>query len=62
MQDTLTIRLDSELKQAAEKAAAERDETLSQVIRKALRDYIVGIAQSKRLPIHNTYTGRRRAR
>lgn len=40
MQDTLTIRIDAALKQEAEKKAAERDETLSQVVRRALRNYV----------------------
>ena len=40
MQDTLTIRVDARLKREAEKKAAERDETLSQVVRRALRDYV----------------------
>jgi hypothetical protein len=40
MQDTLTIRIDAALKQEAEKKAAGRDETLSQVVRRALRNYI----------------------
>jgi hypothetical protein len=40
VQDTLSIRIDATLKQEAEKKAAERDETLSQVVRRALRDYV----------------------
>lgn len=40
MQDTLTIRIDAGLKRKAEKKAADRDETLSQVVRRALRDYV----------------------
>lgn len=40
MQDTLTIRIDATLKQKAEKKAAAQDETLSQVVRRALRDYV----------------------
>lgn len=40
VQDTLTIRIDAGLKREAEKKAAERDETLSQVVRRALRDYV----------------------
>jgi predicted transcriptional regulator len=40
MQDTLTIRIDTTLKQKAEKKAAEQDETVSQVVRRALRDYV----------------------
>jgi predicted transcriptional regulator len=40
MQDTLTIRIDAALKEAAERIAAERDETISQVLRRALRDYV----------------------
>ena len=31
MQDTLTIRIDTTLKQKAEKKAAEQDETVSQI-------------------------------
>jgi len=59
MQDTLTIRIDAALKEAAEKIAAEHDETLSQVLRRALRDYVSQRAESGRL-IQNTYSGRRR--
>ena len=40
MQGTLTIRIDPTLKQRAEKKAAEKDETLSQVVRRALRNYV----------------------
>lgn len=40
VQDTLTIRIDATLKQEAEKKAALQDETLSQVVRRALRDYV----------------------
>ncbi len=40
MQGTLTIRIDASLKQRAEKKAAEKDETLSQVVRRALRNYV----------------------
>lgn len=40
MPGTLTIRIDAGLKQKAEKKAAEQDETLSQVVRRALRNYI----------------------
>jgi predicted transcriptional regulator len=40
MQDTVTIRIDATLKQKAEKKAAEQDETVSQVVRRALRDYV----------------------
>jgi predicted transcriptional regulator len=44
-QSTLTIRIEADLKKAAEKVAQERDETLSQVIRKCLRDYVSKNAQ-----------------
>ncbi len=40
MQGTLTIRIDATLKQRAEKKAAQKDETLSQVVRRALRNYV----------------------
>jgi antitoxin component of RelBE/YafQ-DinJ toxin-antitoxin module len=40
MQDTLTIRIDAALKQEAERRASVRDETLSQVVRRALRNYV----------------------
>jgi hypothetical protein len=40
MQDMLTIRIDTTLKQKAEKKAAEQDQTISQVVRRALRDYV----------------------
>ena len=59
MQGNLTIRIDDELKEAAEKVAAERDETLSQVIRRALRGYVVSQGQSDRL-VKNTYSGRKK--
>lgn len=39
METSLTIRLDPELKAAAEAEAARRDESLSQVVRRALREY-----------------------
>jgi predicted transcriptional regulator len=57
MQDTLTIRIDSDLKQAAERMAATHDETLSQVIRRALRDYVRERPLADRL-IQSTYSGR----
>jgi len=50
MQDTLTIRIDAALKEEAEKKAAEQDETLSQVVRRALRDYV----SEPRLPVRRT--------
>jgi predicted transcriptional regulator len=59
MQDTLTIRVDAALKEAAERIAAEHDETLSQVLRRALRDYVTQRGQSDRL-IRNTYSGRKK--
>ena len=59
MQGNLTIRIDDELKEAAEKVAAERDETLSQVIRRALRGYVASQGQSDRL-VKNTYSGRKK--
>ncbi len=40
MQGTLTIRIDATLKQKAEEKAAAEDETLSQVVRRALREYV----------------------
>jgi predicted transcriptional regulator len=40
MQDTLTIRIDAALKREVEKKATERDETISQVVRRALRNYV----------------------
>lgn len=42
---TLTIRLSIPLKQRAEEAARRNDETLSRVIRNALRDYVQSNAQ-----------------
>jgi predicted transcriptional regulator len=59
VQGNLTIRIDDELKEAAEKVAAERDETLSQVIRRALRGYVASQGQSDRL-VKNTYSGRKK--
>ena len=50
MQDTLTIRIERSLKVAADKAAAARDETLSQVVRRALRQYVSENAQGELLP------------
>jgi predicted transcriptional regulator len=59
MQDTPTIRIDAALKEAAERIAAERDETISQVLRRALRDYVSLRGQSSKL-IQNTYSGRKK--
>lgn len=42
---TLTIRLSIPLKQRAEEAARLNDETLSRVIRNALREYVQANAQ-----------------
>lgn len=42
---TLTIRLSVPLKQRAEEAARRNDETLSRVIRNALRDYVQANSQ-----------------
>ena len=36
---TIVIRVEPSLKQQCERIAASRDETLSQVLRRALRDY-----------------------
>lgn len=40
---TLTIRIPEDLKRSAEIVAKQRDESLSQVIRKHLREYIAGV-------------------
>lgn len=45
METTLTIRLPADLKKAAEAAAARNDDTLSRVIRQALKDYVSQNAQ-----------------
>lgn len=37
---TLTIRIEEELKQVAQEIANEEDLSLSQVVRKALKEYI----------------------
>lgn len=50
MQETLTIRIEVSLKRAVEKIAASRDETLSQVIRRALREYASEKSQGELLP------------
>lgn len=39
---TLTIRIEPALKKAAERRAAARDETLSQIVRRSLRTYVQG--------------------
>jgi predicted transcriptional regulator len=45
----LTIRIDSALKEAAEKKAAANDETISQVLRGALREYVQHKSSNDRL-------------
>lgn len=45
---TLTIRIDADLKQAALAVAKQRDERLSQVVRKFLRDYV---EKSSQIPL-----------
>jgi len=45
MQQSVIFRCEPSLKQQAERVAAARDETLSQVLRRALRDYVKGNAQ-----------------
>jgi antitoxin component of RelBE/YafQ-DinJ toxin-antitoxin module len=42
---TLTIRIEKDLKEAAAAVAKQRDESLSQVLRKFLRDYVQKGAQ-----------------
>jgi predicted transcriptional regulator len=37
---TITLRAEASLKQQAERIATLRDETLSQVVRQALREYV----------------------
>ena len=44
---TYTLRLPQELKEAAEAVAIERDENLSQVVRKALQTYIANHQQAQ---------------
>jgi antitoxin component of RelBE/YafQ-DinJ toxin-antitoxin module len=56
--ESLTIRIDAPLKVAAEKAAAANDETLSQVIRRALREYVSQNAQGELLPAKPTRAAR----
>ena len=60
MQNTLTIRIDAGLKREAEKKATEQDETLSQVVRRALRDYVSERRLRARLA-PKTNTSRKRA-
>jgi len=45
MDSTLTIRIPADLKKAAEDAALKNDESLSRVVRQALRDYVQKHAQ-----------------
>jgi hypothetical protein len=60
MRDTLTIRIDAALKRTAERTAAENDETLSQVVRRALRDYVQQRGQSGG-PNQKTHVGLKRS-
>ena len=41
----LTVEVDPSLKQAAAKIAAANDDTLSRVVRRALREYVAAHAQ-----------------
>lgn len=45
MDSTLTIRIPADLKKAAEDAALQNDESLSRVVRQALRNYVEKNAQ-----------------
>ncbi|MNS83679.1 hypothetical protein D3C72_1174750 [compost metagenome] len=45
MDTTLTIRIPADLKKAAEDAAIRNDESLSRVVRQALRNYVAKHAQ-----------------
>ena len=47
----LTVRVHPSVRQAAAAAAAANDETISQVLRRALRDYIAQHAQGELRPI-----------
>jgi predicted transcriptional regulator len=57
---TLTIRIEASLKQKAEQQAEARDETLSQVVRRALRDYVREHAQGELIPTTATAPNKRR--
>ena len=51
MQDiNLTIRIERSLKASAERVAKAKDEKLSQVVRRALREYVRQNAQGELLP------------
>jgi hypothetical protein len=58
----IVLRVEPSLKQQAERIAAVRDETLSQVLRRALREYVQAHAQLD-LPIRSRklLAGRRRS-
>ncbi len=58
MPNNIIFRCDPSLKQQAERVAAARDETLSQVLRRALRDYVQANAQLE-LPRPRKATARR---
>ncbi len=45
MQVTAVFRVEKSLKQATEQIAKVRDETLSQVLRRAMRDYVTAHGQ-----------------
>jgi predicted transcriptional regulator len=45
MQTNIIFRVEPSLKQRAERIAAARDERLSQVLRRALREYVLAHAQ-----------------
>jgi len=60
----VVVRVEPSLKQQAERIAAVRDETLSQVLRRALREYVREHAQLE-LPVNDRQpkvSGRRRVR
>jgi predicted transcriptional regulator len=46
----IAVRVETSLKKQAERIAASRDETLSQVVRRALREYVREHAQAE-LPL-----------
>jgi hypothetical protein len=57
---TMVVRLPASLLRHAKAVAAARDETLSQVVRRALRIYVGGGQPAKQLDIENAVAAERR--
>lgn len=49
VEDTVRIRVDAALKQAFEHACYARDESMSQAIRRFMREYVVEAAEQREL-------------